>query len=37
MAEQWERFDAILAEIDQIPDVPGGVDPLQWDEYGLPR
>ena len=37
MAEAWERFDAILAEIDQIPDLPYGADPLEWDEHGLPR
>ena len=37
MAEAWERFDAILAEIDQIPDLPHGADPLEWDEHGLPR
>jgi hypothetical protein len=32
----WERFDAILARIDRIPEVPGGFDPLTWNEYGLP-
>jgi hypothetical protein len=36
-ADVWERFDAILVEIDRIPDVPGSADPLDWDERGLPR
>ncbi len=33
----WERFDAILGQIDRIPDLPGGAEPLEWDEHGLPR
>ena len=33
----WEQFDAILAQIDQIPDLPTTFDPLDWDEHGLPR
>jgi antitoxin VapB len=33
----WEQFDAILAQIDQIPDVTDAFDPLDWDEHGLPR
>ena len=33
----WRQFDAILAQIDQIPDLPGAFDPLEWDEHGLPR
>lgn len=33
----WERFDAILAQVDRIPETPGGFDPLEWDEHGLPR
>jgi antitoxin VapB len=33
----WEQFDAILAQIDQIPDLPNAFDPLEWDEHGLPR
>lgn len=31
------RLDAILAQFDRIPDLPAPVDPLDWDEYGLPR
>lgn len=31
------RFDALLAQIDRIPDQAGAVDPLEWDELGLPR
>jgi antitoxin VapB len=33
----WERFDAILAQLDRIPDLPDAFDPLEWDERGLPR
>jgi len=33
----WDRFDAILAQLDQIPEQPGSFDPLEWDENGLPR
>jgi antitoxin VapB len=33
----WERFDAILAQIDRIPDLPDAFEPLEWDEDGLPR
>jgi antitoxin VapB len=31
------RFDAILAQLDRIPDLPAAADPLEWDEHGLPR
>jgi hypothetical protein len=31
------RMDAILAQIDRIPDLPEPFDPLDWDESGLPR
>jgi antitoxin VapB len=33
----WERFDAIVAQIDRVPEVSAGFDPLEWDEHGLPR
>jgi antitoxin VapB len=33
----WERFDAILAQIDQIPEISNSSDPLDWDEFGLPK
>ncbi len=33
----WEQFDAILVQIDQVPDLPTAFDPLEWDEHGLPR
>jgi antitoxin VapB len=33
----WERFDAILAQIDKIPETGNRTDPLEWDEYGLPK
>lgn len=37
MANSWQRFDALLAHMDQIPDLPNAFDPLEWDEHGLPR
>ena len=33
---QSVRFDALLAQLDRIPDRPDAFDPLQWDERGLP-
>ena len=33
----WEQFDAILAQIDRVPDRPDAFDPLEWDDQGLPR
>ena len=36
-ADVWARFDALLAQMDQIPDLPSASDPLEWDEHGLPR
>jgi hypothetical protein len=35
--ESWDRFDAVLAQIDRIPDLPAPFDPQDWDEHGLPR
>ena len=35
--DAWGRFDAILAQIDRIPELPDRSDPLEWDEHGLPR
>lgn len=29
------RVDAILAQIDRIPDRPDALDPLEWDDIGL--
>ncbi|MEA2744723.1 MAG: hypothetical protein QOG25_3094 [Acetobacteraceae bacterium] len=31
------RLDAILQQIDRIPDLPAPFDPLDWDEHGLPQ
>ena len=33
----WKRFDAILEQIDRIPDAAQPIDPLEWDEHGLPK
>jgi hypothetical protein len=35
--DAWARLDAILAQLDRVPDLPGPADPLDWDEHGLPR
>jgi hypothetical protein len=35
--EAWERLDAILAQLDRVPDLPAPTGPLDWDEHGLPR
>jgi len=31
------RMEALLAQLDRIPDRQGAHDPLQWDELGLPK
>jgi antitoxin VapB len=33
----WRRFDAILDQIDRIPDATEAIEPLEWDEHGLPK
>jgi hypothetical protein len=35
--EAWARLDAILAQLDRVPDLPATADPLDWDAQGLPR
>ena len=35
--DSWDRLDAILGQIDRIPDRPEPFDPLDWDQRGLPR
>lgn len=35
--ETAERFAALLAQIDRIPERTDGVDPLEWDDLGLPQ
>lgn len=34
--ELRRRVNALLAEIDKIPRIENPIDPLQWDENGLP-
>jgi antitoxin VapB len=36
-AKVWTRLDAILTQIDRLPDRAQPVDALDWDEHGLPR
>jgi hypothetical protein len=33
----WRRLDAILAQLDRVPDLPTQCNPLEWDEHGLPK
>jgi hypothetical protein len=35
--DAWRRMDAILDQLDRVPDLPAPLDPLGWDECGLPR
>lgn len=35
--ESEARFDAILSQLDRVPDLPVPLNPLDWDEHGLPR
>jgi len=35
--EPWHRVDAILKQIDLVPDLASPFDALEWDEQGLPR
>lgn len=34
--EEKHKLKALLEKMRQIPDVEGWVDPLEWDENGLP-
>lgn len=36
-ADAWRRLDAILAQLDRVPDLATPTDTLEWDEHGLPR
>jgi hypothetical protein len=31
------RLDGLLAQFDRLPDRPDAIEPLAWDEHGLPR
>ena len=35
--EAAERFEALLAQLDRIPDRADRFDPMQWDDQGLPK
>jgi plasmid stability protein len=35
-AQRRLRFAALLAQIDQVPDLPQALEPLAWDDLGLP-
>ncbi|MGI8896090.1 MAG: type II toxin-antitoxin system VapB family antitoxin [Casimicrobiaceae bacterium] len=37
VASAAERIDALLAQLDQVPDRLDANDPLEWDERGLPK
>ena len=34
--DQIASMDALLAQLDRIPDRRDAFDPLQWDQHGLP-
>lgn len=31
------RIEALLGQIDRVPDRPDAFEPIEWDENGLPR
>ena len=33
---QWRKIDSLLAKMDAVPDCKDWIDPLEWDENGLP-
>jgi hypothetical protein len=35
--EAWTRLEAILAQLDRVPDLANPQNPLAWDEHGVPR
>jgi plasmid stability protein len=35
-AQRRQRFAALLAQLDQVPDLPQPMEPLAWDDLGLP-
>lgn len=35
--DAWRRMDAILDQIDRVPDLRAPSDPFDWDDHGLPR
>ena len=36
-ADGGNRVAALLAQLDRIPERADALDPMQWDEHGLPR
>lgn len=34
---QAERLAALLAQLDRIPERTDALDPVQWDDHGLPK
>ncbi len=36
-ANRQQRFRALLAQMDQVPDRTDATDPLAWDALGLPK
>lgn len=37
VAQLRHRFDALLTQLDRVADRPDAMDPLAWDDLGLPR
>ena len=36
-SDKAERIAALLAQLDRIPERADALDPMQWDEHGLPK
>jgi hypothetical protein len=36
-SDAWDRLDAILGQLDRVPDLAEPLDPLAWDAQGLPQ
>ena len=36
-ARMGDRITALLAQLDRTPDRADAIDPMEWDDHGLPR
>ncbi len=37
LGNQSARLEALLDQLDRIPDRPDAYDPLHWDDVGIPK
>jgi antitoxin VapB len=35
--DPWTQMQALLDQIDRVPEIASQFEPLEWDEHGLPR